>query len=1742
MKNLRALCIGLLSLLGATHAADYVWIEGEAPDELPAALVATDGVDGVMGGKGYGMGGWGRTDIISGGQMLHLSWNAKQVDTYMPESGLVFGYHVDLPRSGKQHIWARIGWEWVRSEFDWRLDDGDWQTVGPDVPTVNIQPIQTWNELAWLELGALQVEKGKHRLQFRYRKVIAPDRNGKPVTQRILSGLDAVCITPDAFHPAGKWRPDEDHRNADDQAAEELVFAVAAEAGPDGRAWTQLDGLWQYAPWEEERVVEGDRLLPVEKLEVDQDSLRWWAYRVPGRREQRLPEQVFAHRYLLRTRVRIPATATGRSVFLDVQRSSMLVSVFLNGVYCGNSDKAFLTAWQLDLTKAIRPGDVNHLVLVVKDAYYSLNPIGDDSAAGLGNRRYWNLPSEHLRTNQGVASRMDWPVNRDPSSGITEPASLVIAGPVYTTDVFVQPQVAKQELLLDLTVHNPTGASAAIEVRNRVVPWNGGKGGEVALTLPAATMQLVPGATQSVSVQAPWTDATLWWPDAPYLYWVETELVQDGRVVDLKRTRFGFREWDWSSDEFRLNGIVWPLWADLTENGSSPEKQVEHFHQVNQNMIRYWHDGGFGGFTRREAMDYYDEHGLIVRSSGMLDGQIANYGGGLREEDPTAQPDNRGRRPLKAKTRLWDAWRDHLAYWVKEERNHPAILIWSLENEIAYINVNNLGQWRECEPELTKAAHLVKQLDPTRPSMVDGGNCLRDESLEVNGAHYTELNNAAMRDFPDAAYTMAHWQDPARPQRGAWRVVPGRPFFGGEIYFAEGYTTDQFATIGGERCFIGRGETTEARGLWGRILAEGYRWAGVAAYQFWKGNEGSELYWNSWKPVAVLCRQWNWSWSAGEEITRDLRVFNTTRFPDPITVSWQLKVAGQRVAGAEQTYDIKPGESATYQVHFTSPVADHLQEGHFLLTAQRGGRTVFEDSKPVRILAPQQVVLAKLAPEKLAVFDPQGALRAWLDGRLIAYTACTGSDSVPAAAELVLVGTDAIAADKATDPCWYALAADGKRVIVLDQANPLRYRAIPADLKPTDYVGRIGFSQDLSHPIFAGLAQADFFTWGNDHVVYRNVYRKGTKGGRSLFHCDDGLGCTGLFESQVADGLLLLCQLEVGEKLASGGVPEQLMANMFNYAASYTPVRRDTRTVFAPDDVRAKLLDTLALKSTPAPDPLATLVDGRVAVVDATPANLAALAGARPRVDAFCQSGGWLMLWGLTPEGLADFNRLVDCDHVLRPFGTERVLLSTPTDPLASGLTLLDVVMDTGTKMYPWMALKKPDSGTFTYVVDHTDIAPFCTFPSPTEMGKPSDTDPGADHWPRNMVNGFTSDDNWSFTYTIIMDRGDKRRFTLTLPKEEELVALRIRPSKLYHPITQMNLYFDDDSTPVVAEIPVREQPIVEDIPIPGRRAKRVTLEVAAWAERGSQNIVVIDNLWLIVKRSPDYLARVSSLLNVGGLMAYRNGPGGILLNQLDIREQEQNPVNAVKKGTIVKTLLANVGAVFSGGKTVVVGSAMEYTPIRIPDSAFNAYVHQRGEPGWFPGPGDLSTIPVGAQTFAKVDFFLSDFSTSPVPSAFMLGCRSNQVKTQSLTGIQIGRKADALFFLHTGHPERDTDNWEQKWNDPRRRAQAGPRPVLCTYVVHYSDGSTAEIPVQWQQDIGPWLTNAPADLPNAALAWNAPATQAKKGEQTAAYILQWTNPHPDLAVESLDIVGCDNGKWGAPALLAITAATVQER
>ena len=787
------------------------------------------------------------------------------------------------------------------------------------------------------------------------------------------------------------------------------------------------------------------------------------------------------------------------------------------------------------------------------------------------------------------------------------------------------------------------------------------------------------------------------------------------------------------------------------------------------------------------------------------------------------------------------------------------------------------------------------------------------------------------------------------------------------------------------------------------MATEGYRWAGLGAVHFWMTDGTGGIY-NSWQPVAVLCRQWNWTFAAGSKVARTLKVFNDTRFADPIDVTWQLNVGPSAVAQGVNKFNVAPGTAEQFEITLDVPRAGKSRTtGQLVLTASRGGKEVFRDVKPLVIIDANGAARPHLAKSDLLVLDPSGSVKARLAARGIDFSEIPSFDALPAKARVVLVGANALTPEQSTSPKWLELAADGTRVIVLEQAHPLHYQAIAADLEPTGYVGRVAFSENLEHPVFAGLGQEDFFTWSKDHVVYRNAYKKAVKGCRSLVQCEPELACTAMVECQVNDGLMILCQLVVGEKLAFDPVAQRLFDNTLNYAADYQVSRKQTVLVADAQSPWARTLSASGLKYDLQSNVGAALTEGKheIVVAQATPATLRSLVEKRELLQAFTDRGGYVMLCGLTPAGLADFDRLVGFHHAIRPFEMERVTLATPNDPLMAGLTARDVVMESSEQVTQWGGDKFMASDVFSYVVDLNDIAPFCKIPGPEYFHNPG-AGPGWDHWPRNMVNGFTSADSWKYSFTIAYGKGEPLSWSMELPKEEEIVEISILPAPIFNRIARLKLTFDggDPLTLELAGTPGRQF-----LPVPPHRARRLGIEVVP--VEGKDPLVGIDNLRIRVTRPADFSQRVRPMLNLGAMVHYPMGQGGVILNNLLLQDKEHVPVNAQKKQNIVSTILRNLGATFAGGR-IVTAAQMRFLPVPFNEQA-NAYL-TKGH-GTFPD-ADLSTLPVGEQKFAGVTYKINDFRTSPVPSCVMLRGPGVDGRLPAEATIKVGRMADALFFL----------------------------------------------------------------------------------------------------------------------------------
>jgi beta-galactosidase len=1706
-----------------SNETKFVWLESENP-------VVTNGIEQFN--------SW-EHDYFSG-KWLHLTVDADKLDTTITGNTVTFQYNFEST-AGMFEIWNRIGFEYVRSPFDWRIDNGKWQTAKPDDLTIDLMEISFWCEIAWLKLGNVELSAGKHSLEIRLTK--SKNTEGKP--ERILYASDCICLYPGKFEPYSKFKPNENHRTDADKKAAEHIFQLQ----------DSLAGTWE--------ICRNDELLPepvTQPISQLPKTNRWSAIEVPGDKNTLRPDLQFAHRVWYRTKINVPNDAANgnHSAYLEFPQNNLNTTVYVNGKLCGFNKNPFVT-FHIDISRAIKPG-INEIYVGIRDAWYAYTEKSNDP---MKLRRKFNLPKKYF--SNGFQDLV-YPVWNHPQSGIlVTPTIHFMQGTVYIDDVFAKPSVAKKELTLEITLKNVSDQDQTVTLRHDCLPCR-----ETLKNIPHKsfadqTVNIKANSDKIIMITEHWGNPNLWTPQEPYLYELQSHLTGNG-FHSVWKCEFGFREWTINGKDFLLNGVPFHGWAD-TFNVPTKEEWLKFYRESNQTIMRFW-GTHWQGMSPKEALRFFDTNGVVVRRSGIFDGEAIGYN--VIEKDPELRTKNKAENPTKEEIKmdLFQNWRDQIAAQVRDERNHPSIMLWSMENEILYINCINLYSklMDQFEDEIVKTAKILKEIDPTRFSMIDGGGATKGNALDVHGDHYV-FND--FTKYPNRAYEMF----PEGGGRGRWCWDGKRPRFIGEDFYVNGMHPSDFAVFAGEEAFGGRTAAKRGVGILYKILMEGYRWNEYGAWHFWVDQNRALNQYTSNAPIAVFCREYDWTFESGKTVRRTFKIFNDTQKEEHIRFTIAIKM--DTVQNLPEHQMINAHE--IWQQEFVVPAGNNVdvpfdlevpdigqyksetkrEEGTliFSLAIQDKDQTssqwkeVFTDKKEITILDLRgfilfSFVMNSMPPQKvdtrsstmstdygcfsLLVYDPKNSVTSFFDKNKITYQKLNNLENIPQGQygkTILLVGKDAINETNCDSPVLQAFAAQGNCVIVLEQQYPLRYGALPCEITPDENNGCTAFIENESHEVFARLRQKDFFTWTDDHFVYRNAYNKPIRGAKSLLQCGNRLANSAIVEVQVGQGVMILSQVLIGEKIEKSVVVKQLLGNLLQYASRYrlhyTPV------IVCMEDLDKRLfaeLETMRLKYTQTAkiaDVIKTInINDNVRnstinmIVSATPKNLKTLLAEKKKLQKYYNAGGMILLHNLRPEGLADFNKLVGIEHAIRPFTRERVTFPLRRSQLTQGLSLSDIVMGSGEKIFSWANDEYVASDTYSYVVDLEDVAPFATYEN---------------NFNRMMSNGMVSADGWPYIVNVPAPDIPPLDFSLRFMNEQELCEVTWTGNTFYYPVTKFGLFFDGKSNELrFFDVAPNSEPQTFTID-PPIRGKNLTLRLADWITLSDKGkIIGLDNIELKTKRSEIYYQTVQPLLNIGAIVRYQlakspiktdNG-GGIVLCNLKFQENEPVPVNSVKKRNILETILRNLNAEFSEIHTVIPGTPLRYIPVDISQQC-NDF---RNERGWFGDTGrTFALLPRGRQTLGGVSFEVYDFPTSPVPDCVI-------VKNNNVLGVKIEQKTDALFFLHTAKIMQRR-NHEELRNDKRFE--------MIRYVVHYVDGKTLDIPVDAEIDVEDYCRRKVTPIPGARLGWVCPyETSNTTTDFAVAYIKQWNNPRPEIAVKSLDIV-CGKEPRGTVAVLAITAANI---
>ena len=1470
MRNL--FCILLfVSMSGALRGQEFIWIEGEKPAKASFE---------------WSSAGAERSELLSEGM-----WLIGKERVNLSDEGFLVEYDVNIKKAGLYTLWLRVGFEWVRANVAWKFDADKWTTVGigatlndnekkkitgrpkPDINrrTTNVKYVGVWNEVAWWNMGQVELSSGTHKLQLRFTKTHLDNP---------IIAIDAIALVKGNWTPEGKLKPGEVYNSQMDIAAAKKVYVLPTPIDNHIRSEVALNGLWQIARYDD-IDMNVDPYKPVAKIPSKNEyDLKWMGINVPQDASKH-PEILFGHRVIYRTKVNVPTQCKGRGFYLHFSGTNWIVSVFVNGKFAGDHTGVWIP-WNLDISKFIEPGRTNEIAVAVKGSYYAFDY--KQRSGDLNSTR--NLPRDRNNWSRWVAPI--WPSSKGDGEGldygIVNPVRLVAAGKVYTEDVFVKPSVKRKELVMDVTVRNTMNRDEKLSIVCEAVNDRNGK---VEKTFGPLPISVRANSIAMVTVKGRWADAKLWWPlPAPDLYRLRTKIMKNSAVVDTHEQLFGFREVTVDGPAILINGIrrnFWN-WVDIPGKIAEADEYEKMWRTEGDRFMRMSHGRRISSIlkTREERLEYYDRKGMAGRLCSMIDGMMINYillNNGMPNEP------------------VWTSFRRHINQFTKAYRNHPSIIFYQIENELVYINGMNLygGHLPVIEREMLKVYQAGKANDPTRPYTVGGGGDLSkaqgiddpSEALEINDPHYPL---GEMDWYPDNAYTMGKVADKV----SRWPWTRQKPWVAGESLFAKWLEFGTYAA--GPIAFRSQDDASRSKAKFVRAVYDGYRWAGVAGFFPWDNLSQYEDGKKMFSDLYVIPRKRAYRLYAGRDNELLIKVMNDTFSDKPITFEWSYETGGRIIDRRRRQLKIEPGYGAEQKLTIRTPKTKERSEGKLKVRVSQSGSKTFVDELNIPVM-PYVDRISTTSP--IILLDRSGKVESFMSNRNIRFNRIDSLEAIKNKSGLLVIGPDSLTRTEALGQELLAFAAQGGRVIVLGQENSVSGRNLSVPIETTNHFGGYAHAQALGTELFKNLVSDDLTDWAGDHPTYKNVYKKPKQGARSLVECGPLLPYSALIEMSTGKGIMVLCQLRVGAKLDIEPAADVLFRNMLEYYSDYEPSTA-AAAIYAGDNklLVKKITQTGVLQRTVSS--IESAIDYSkyaVAIIDATADNLAVLNRLKGKSEAFQKAGGWIMLCNVRPESIDGFNTLTETTHLLRPFRLERVHMLDTDTPLAATIGDGDV-MQYGTEWIArWNGTRWVSGETFSYCIDGDDAGPF-TYPPDAKHQPYEYKGTMSDNDPYNYVNGMLNSDFWKYIRQIWIGDNGPAPLVFTVRRPETIKEVRIWNNTNYGTIEDIDVIFDGDKANAVRmTLPDESRMVAVKLDKPKTARRNITLQIRTWRTKPQTNkqpnLVGIDNVQFIRDRRPSdgvFLDRA------GGLVVFENGKGGIFLNQIKFMEDEPLKEMTVKK------------------------------------------------------------------------------------------------------------------------------------------------------------------------------------------------------------------------------------------------------
>ena len=380
----------------------------------------------------------------------------------------------------------------------------------------------------------------------------------------------------------------------------------------------------------------------------------------------------------------------GKRIVLDFQGIMLVGDVYLNGKRIGGTDYGYL-GFDIDLSKLLKWGQVNEIIV--------------KADTGKPNNSRWYTGGGLFRDVNLIVTDKNLYFPRHPLFIRTvNNKEIKIRANILNLQKTKKPQIP-----VEVKILNAEGKVVTLQKSD--LHFNA-KWRDREYELPSISLE----------------DAKLWSPDSPYLYTAEVTLYDnEGNIADQIREPFGIRTIEMNPEKGLLvNGkkVLLKGYANHHTLGAlgaaayprAIEKRLKLMKEFGMNHIRTSHNPYSEDFLK-----LCDKYGILVVDE-LYDKWLTQYAGGRVE---------------------WESlWQKDIPEWVKRDRNHPSVILWSLGNELQQYSNLPFNDWGVTAYKIQK--ELLHRYDDTRLTTVamhPRYRNLETDSIPADLAVATEVNS-----------------------------------------------------------------------------------------------------------------------------------------------------------------------------------------------------------------------------------------------------------------------------------------------------------------------------------------------------------------------------------------------------------------------------------------------------------------------------------------------------------------------------------------------------------------------------------------------------------------------------------------------------------------------------------------------------------------------------------------------------------------------------------------------------------------------------------------------------------------------------------------------------------------------------------------------------------------------------------------------------------------------------------------